>query len=102
VYTFVGHVHEQALYYQSSVGKLISFSPGQDEVPVGRHRRWVSVAGSTGQPRDGNPKANYALFDVDNECLYFHRVRYDHQRAANKIKKLGLPDALYERLLTGS
>ena len=102
-YTFVGHVHDQALFFQSSVGKLIRFQPHSgDEIPVGRHRRWVSVAGSTGQPRDGSPKANYALFDVENESLYFHRVSYNHELAAKKVQIQGLPDSLAKRLLTGN
>lgn len=102
-YTFVGHVHDQALYYQSSVGKLIRFAPHPgDEVPTGRHRRWVAVSGSVGQPRDGNPKANYSLLDVENESIYFHRVAYDNVKAADKVKKMGLPDILSQRLITGN
>lgn len=102
-YTFVGHAHDQALFFQSSVGKLIRFAPHPgDEIPVGRHRRWVCVVGSAGQPRDGSPKANYALFDVENEALYFHRVPYNHELAAKKIQLQGLPDALAKRLLTGN
>ncbi|SMC51344.1 metallophosphoesterase family protein [Polynucleobacter kasalickyi] len=102
-YTFVGHVHDQALFFQSSVGKLIRFEPhAGDEIPIGHHRRWVSVVGSTGQPRDGSPKANYALFDVENESLYFHRVSYNHEMAAKKVQMHGLPDALAKRLLTGN
>ena len=73
-----------------------------DEIPIGHHRRWVSVVGSTGQPRDGSPKANYALFDVENESLYFHRVSYNHEMAAKKVQMHGLPDALAKRLLTGN
>ena len=60
-YTFVGHAHEQALFYQSAVGKLIRFAPHPgDEVPVMSHRQWVGVVGSLGQPRDGNPEACFA------------------------------------------
>jgi diadenosine tetraphosphatase ApaH/serine/threonine PP2A family protein phosphatase len=102
IYTFSGHVHEQALYYQSSVGKLICFTPHPGEaVPTGRHRRWVAIAGSVGQPRDNNPKANYLLFDAENECTYFHRVSYNHVLTADKIMSVGLPEDLSKRLLKG-
>jgi predicted phosphodiesterase len=102
IYTFSGHVHEQALYYQSSVGKLIRFAPhAGDAIPTGRHRRWVAIVGSLGQPRDNNPKANYALFDPQEENLYFHRVSYDHILAADKIRAAGLPQELANRLIQG-
>jgi predicted phosphodiesterase len=102
IYTFVGHVHEPTVYYQSTVGKLMRFHPHAGEpVPVSRHRRWVSIVGSLGQPRDGNPAACYAMFDPDNEEATFHRVDYDHYQAATKVQKAGLPEELAKRLLTG-
>ena len=101
-YTFVGHVHEATVYYQSTVGKLVRFHPHPGEpMPISRHRRWVSIAGSLGQPRDGNPAANYALFEPDEEIITFHRVDYDHYKAAEKVRKAGLPTELITRLLTG-
>lgn len=102
IHTFSGHVHDQALYYQSSVGKLIRFSPHPgDEIPTGRHRRWVAIVGSLGQPRDGNPKANYLIYDSEKETMYFQRVSYNHLLAADKVRAAGLPDDLAERLLKG-
>lgn len=101
-YTFVGHAHEQALFYQSAVGKLIRFSPRPgDEIPVLRHRQWVGVVGSLGQPRDGNPEACFAVFEPGTEVLTFHRVPYDHFSAAEKIRRAGLPEELANRLITG-
>lgn len=101
-YTFVGHAHEQALFYQSAVGKLIRFVPHPgDEIPVMHHRKWVSVVGSLGQPRDGNPKACFAVFEPENELLTFHRTPYDHFTAADKVRRAGLPEELANRLITG-
>jgi len=101
-YTFVGHAHEQALFYQSAVGKLIRFSPRPgDEIPVLRHRQWVGVVGSLGQPRDGNPEACFAVFEPGAEVLTFHRVPYDHFSAAEKVRRAGLPEELANRLITG-
>jgi len=102
IYTFVGHMHDQMLYYQSSVGKLIRFAPHPGElVPTGKHRRWVAVVGSLGQPRDGKPEACYAIFEPGHEHMTFHRVPYDHYRAAEKVNRAGLPQDLANRLLTG-
>jgi diadenosine tetraphosphatase ApaH/serine/threonine PP2A family protein phosphatase len=102
IYTFVGHSHEQALFYQNAVGKLIRFEPHPgEEVPVMRHRHWVSVVGSLGQPRDGNPEACFAIFEPNSEVLTFHRIEYDRFTAAAKVKRAGLPEELANRLITG-
>jgi predicted phosphodiesterase len=101
-YTFVGHAHEQALFYQSAVGKLIRFAPHPgDEIPVLQHRQWVGVVGSLGQPRDGNPEACFAVFEPETEVLTFHRTPYDHFSAAEKVRRAGLPEDLANRLITG-
>lgn len=101
-YTFVGHAHEQALFYQSAVGKLIRFAPHPgDEVPVMHHRQWVGVVGSLGQPRDGNPEACFAVFEPALEVLTFHRAPYDQFTAADKVRRAGLPEDLANRLITG-
>jgi predicted phosphodiesterase len=101
-YTFVGHAHEQALFYQSAVGKLIRFTPHPgDEIPVLQHRQWVGVVGSLGQPRDGNPEACFAIFEPETEVLTFHRTAYDHFAAADKVRRAGLPEDLANRLITG-
>lgn len=100
--TFVGHVHEPALYNLSLTGKISSFVPtGDSSIPLSTQRRWLVLPGSVGQPRDGNPAACYALFDdASNELTYF-RVPYDHEAAAAKIRAAGLPPALADRLLEG-
>ena len=101
-YTFVGHAHEQALFYQSAVGKLIRFAPHPgDGIPVLQHRQWVGVVGSLGQPRDGNPEACFAVFEPELEVLTFHRTPYDQFRAADKVRRAGLPEDLANRLITG-
>jgi diadenosine tetraphosphatase ApaH/serine/threonine PP2A family protein phosphatase len=94
-YTFSGHVHHQALYFQATPGKMNKFLPVPGSaVPVPGHRRWLAIVGSAGQPRDGNPAAAYALFDIARETITFHRVPYDYLTAARKIRAAGLPDLL--------
>jgi len=70
-------------------------------MPMPKHRKWVTVTGSLGQPRDGNPAANYALFEPDQELITFNRIDYDHYKAADKVHQAGLPAELANRLLTG-
>jgi len=70
-------------------------------VPVGSHRRWLALVGSVGQPRDNNPKAAYAQFDMERERITFHRVAYDHLAAARKIRQAGLPESIAYRIEHG-
>ena len=101
-YTFSGHVHEQMLYFQSSVGKVGAYSPLQgSQISMHSNRRWHALVGSVGQPRDRNPSAAYALFDSAREQITFHRVAYDHLAAARKIRQAGLPGSIAYRVEMG-
>ncbi len=57
--------------------------------------------GSVGQPRDSNPKASFAIIDVERLFAKIIRVDYDIEKAAQKIIKFGLPDFLALRLYSG-
>lgn len=99
---FCGHVHAQRLFYHGRVGKLMSFEPVPGvAVPLRSHRQWLATVGSVGQPRDGDPRAMYALYDVAQEQLSFHRVPYDHRSTAAAIRAAGLPEAFALRLEQG-
>jgi diadenosine tetraphosphatase ApaH/serine/threonine PP2A family protein phosphatase len=99
---FCGHVHAQRLFYHGRIGKLMSFEPVPGvAVPLRSHRRWLATVGSVGQPRDGDPRAMYALFDTAQEQLSFHRVPYDHRSTAAAIRSAGLPEAFALRLEQG-
>lgn len=101
-YTFCGHVHEPKLYHLGSSGHSGELTPHPGlNVPLAKHRRWLALPGSAGQPRDGNPDAAYALFDLESRTLSFERVAYDHAEAAAKILTAGLPPRLAHRLSLG-
>lgn len=98
---FAGHVHQPMLYY-SSRERVAAFVPQPGvSVPLSAGRRWLALAGSVGQPRDGNPAAAYLLYDVAHRLLSSHRVPYDWMRAAHKIRAAGLPESLATRLAHG-
>jgi diadenosine tetraphosphatase ApaH/serine/threonine PP2A family protein phosphatase len=102
-YIFCGHVHEQKLYYMGTGGRPMPFRPVPGTpIPAGRHRQWLAIVGSAGQPRDGNNAACYAFFDRERERLTFFRVPYDHRTAAQKIRAAGLPERLALRLEHGA
>lgn len=101
-HVFCGHVHAQALYYQGPGGRAMAFAPHPGvAIPVPGHRHWLATVGSAGQPRDGDPRAMYALFDAPGARLSFHRVAYDHAGAAAAIRAAGLPAFSAERLEQG-
>ena len=101
-YVFSGHVHEQALYFLTPTAKLMRFSPQPGvPVPVPPHRQWLAIVGSCGQPRDGDTRAMYALFDAGAATITFQRVRYDHMAASAAVRASGLPAFFADRLEKG-
>jgi diadenosine tetraphosphatase ApaH/serine/threonine PP2A family protein phosphatase len=101
-YVFGGHVHLQTLYYRGATDGLMAFAPQPGvAIPVPQHRQWLATIGSVGQPRDGNPKAMYAVLDTERAQLTFHRIPYDHYSAAAAIRRTGLPEFFAHRLEVG-
>lgn len=101
-YVFGGHVHRQTLYYKGSGRGLMAFAPTPGvPIPTPAHRQWIATVGSVGQPRDGQPSAMYALFDLAQARLTFHRVPYDHMAAAAAVRRAGLPEYFAKRLEEG-
>ena len=100
---FGGHVHEQRLWYAGRRGDLMPFEPPPgSSVPLLVPRFWLATIGSVGQPRDGDTRAAYALYeDSPAPRLSFFRVRYDHAAAAAAVRASGLPARLADRLMEG-
>ena len=59
------------------------------------------MLGSVGQPRDGDARAAFALYDDARSSLSYHRVDYDIETAAEKIEAAGLPESFAARLFVG-
>jgi diadenosine tetraphosphatase ApaH/serine/threonine PP2A family protein phosphatase len=101
--TFCGHVHEQRIFIADAHDRMVAFTPrAGTDLPLRAHRRCVVLVGSVGQPRDGNPAAAYALADLAQRTIRFHRVPYDHLEAARKVRAAGLPESLAYRLERGA
>jgi len=100
--TFCGHIHRPALYSMSVTGKMTNFVPTSGvTVQLLQGRRWLTVLGSVGQPRDGDPAASFAMFDTISREITFCRVPYDVDTAAMRIRDNGLPHWLADRLSVG-
>jgi len=100
--TFCGHIHQPQLYSMSVTAKMTSFVPISNvPVPLLKGRQWLAVAGSVGQPRDGDPAASFLTFDTETRDITYCRVPYDVETAASRIRDNGLPDWLADRILVG-
>jgi diadenosine tetraphosphatase ApaH/serine/threonine PP2A family protein phosphatase len=100
--TFCGHIHRPQLYSMSVTAKMTSFVPISNVgVSLLKGRQWLAVAGSVGQPRDGDPAASFITFDTETREITYCRVPYDIEAAARRIRDNGLPDWLADRLLVG-
>jgi diadenosine tetraphosphatase ApaH/serine/threonine PP2A family protein phosphatase len=100
--TFCGHVHVPAVFSIASDGSMAHDTPTEEiGIALRPDRRWLAVIGAVGQPRDGDPRACYALFDDAQDRLTYIRVPYDVAQAAAKILRAGLPSPLAARLYAG-
>ncbi|CAJ37791.1 metallophosphoesterase family protein [Methanocella arvoryzae] len=57
--------------------------------------------GSVGQPRDGDPRASYGIWDTEKQEFTVRRVSYDYTKVQEKIKEAGLPQMMADRLKYG-
>lgn len=109
--TFFGHTHLQggfATNGEESFRLAPEFSArGADEyeLPLRKNARYLINPGSVGQPRDGDWRAAFALYeseeDGERQRVTFYRVPYDVKQAQAKILAAGLPDRLATRLREG-
>ena len=95
---FFGHTHRQ-IAYESRDGHVGHTGSGDFRANDGA--RYLVNVGSVGQPRDGDPRAAFTVYDEEQESVRFVRVEYDIQKAAKRIAEAGLPDLLAYRLLLG-
>jgi diadenosine tetraphosphatase ApaH/serine/threonine PP2A family protein phosphatase len=97
---FVGHSHVPAAWSLGSSGP--DYVRGDVDVSLEAGRRYIVNVGSVGQPRDRDPRAAYALWDVDARRVTVRRVAYDVAAARAKIEAAGLPRILADRLAAGA
>ena len=95
---FHGHTHVP-LAFESD--EMTVKGGAYDEVKVQRGRKYFVNVGSVGQPRDGDPRAAYAVYDTDEATIKLHRLNYDLETSQEKIRAAGLPDRLAQRLALG-
>jgi len=71
------------------------------KIKVGLGRKYFVNVGSVGQPRDGDPRAAYAIYDMMANVIELRRVAYDFRITQQKIRDAGLPGRIAARLAVG-
>ncbi|MCS7090953.1 MAG: metallophosphoesterase family protein [Verrucomicrobiota bacterium] len=94
---FFGHTHVPVAFVRDTVVRGGSYS----KFKVEPGKKYFVNVGAVGQPRDGNPKAAYVVYDVDDGTIELRRIDYDIATAQKKIRAAGLPERLAERLAFG-
>jgi len=102
---FFGHTHVQGgfIWNQSRVETIMRMPAHRraEMLEIDPQCAYLINPGSVGQPRDGDPRAAYAIFDVEATRVDYFRVEYDVAGAQKKIHQAGLPPILADRLSVG-
>jgi predicted phosphodiesterase len=94
---FFGHTHVPMVFIRDEGVRREWI----DHIRIEPTKKYLINMGSVGQPRDGNWRAAYCIYDIENNLVEQLRVKYDLAVAQQKIIKAGLPRLLAERLALG-
>ena len=92
---FIGHTHIPMIYSKKR-GLIFSSS-----LKLDLEDKWIINVGSVGQPRDGDRRLAFGLYDEKERSFELIRVEYDYGKAVQSIRKAGLPVYNSNRLLLG-
>jgi predicted phosphodiesterase len=99
-YGLVGHSHLPFICEEVEAPPRLRPMADSERVELGE-RRMILNPGGVGQPRDGDPRAPYALFDSDARSVTYHRVEYDIEATQRDMETAHLPRWLIDRLAEG-
>jgi predicted phosphodiesterase len=104
--TFFGHTHFQGGFsYRGTQLEIIQLKPPTganfSALQLEADTRYLLNPGSIGQPRDGDPRAAFAIADLDHRVIEFWRVPYDIASVQARMRAANLPEVLVQRLAFG-
>ena len=104
--TFFGHTHHQGGFsYRDSQLEVLQLRPRAREdftaLRLEPTRRYLLNPGSVGQPRDGDPRAAFAIAELDHQVVEFWRIPYDISSVQERMRAAKLPEPLVQRLTVG-
>lgn len=94
---FFGHTHSPRAYIQDNSVIGLSY----DRLILDPGRKYFINVGSVGQPRDGDWRAAYVVFDDQLRAIQLRRLQYNLPKTQEKILASGLPPRLADRLAFG-
>ena len=95
---FYGHTH-CPMIFEKQMNGIYRIDAQDFKLPMGR-KYFINV-GSVGQPRDGDPRSSYVIYDPAQRLVRFRRLEYDIAAAQARIRAAGLPERLAQRLALG-
>lgn len=98
---FTGHSHVPIAFWQPAEIKGPTRFTKEEKIQIKEGYKYSINVGSVGQPRDGNPKSSYVIYDEKSRIVEIKRVEYDIKKAQEKIFEARLPRILGERLEYG-
>ncbi len=96
---FFGHTHVRTVL--SLEADVFCASTSSRDLDLSSGTRYLINPGSVGQPRDGDPRAAFLVYDDQDRRITFHNAEYDVRACQEKIIRAGLPPELAERLSGG-
>ncbi len=94
---FIGHTHLPKAYIRDGSVQVRPF----DSLQMESGKKYLINVGSVGQPRDGDWRSAYCIYDTDENHLSLRRVEYDLAAAQQAVRNAGLPEKLADRLAIG-
>jgi len=94
---FHGHTHVPVVFERQ--GRVVRSSFTTFNTTLGR--KCFINTGSVGQPRDGDPRASYVIYEPSARRVDLRRIEYDIATTQRKIIEAGLPERLARRLEQG-
>lgn len=94
---FYGHTHVPLAFEKADMVRGGLYQ----RIKLQRGRKYFINVGSVGQPRDGDPRAAYVIYDLENNEVQLHRVPYDYRITQRKVLAAGLPSRIAARLEVG-
>ena len=107
----IGHTHVPMVFEAPSMNasdeytapEIVGYLPSDGHpIVLEGGRRYICNPGSVGQPRDCDPRASFAILDLENRTFTVHRQAYDIASAQMATQRAGLPFVLAERLALGA
>ena len=97
-----GHTHVQVGYRLANQSLTLETADLRRplQVAIG-HGHYLINPGSVGQPRDGDPRAAFGVYDAQAQTVELYRTTYPIEQTQARIREAGLPEALAQRLMIG-